>query len=318
MIKLSNGLMADISTLRLDVLKRFPRLEGIRLHPSMGSGCFLDPPGFPSYFLRMYEGREASGYGIQIGDAIYQVDGDHFDQRKGWSHTNWTKHGLPKERQDRLKLLYSPLAFDNPRVRQWVHELYRHLHHCYRLKGEKDTVIFPTQSTDFVKQGLFVAEPKFDKSVYFFEHLTEASQERLKAMQAELKAEAEANVAEKRKAFNDERAKLCTPDRHAAVLDIREFYPDYEPELDLIEDTKGLLPTNWWTVLAELPDPCPLGSGHPEHMRFVCQYCGRKSDGIPDPATGQVFNGAKDGNKEVYAGYAYHNAVATPTTADAS
>jgi hypothetical protein len=308
MIKLSNGLMADISTLKLDRLQRLPQLPGgMGVNTQMGSGCFLEPPGHPSYFMRSV-GGDCRAYVISIGDGVYIVDGETYNG--GWKDVNWVKYGAPKDRQERLNWLYSPLPVDHPRVRAWIEQLYRHQRNCYRIEGEKDFVVFPTQSHDFIKMGLFVPEPSGREAKLeggIFDHLSEETKERYRVTQAGLMAEAQETVKIKREAFNAERAKACTPDRHLAVLSVRKFYPEYQPELDLINAEQGARPADWWTVLATKPDPCPMA--HKPHMRFVCQYCGDKSDGTPGP-NGEVYNNAKDGNKEVYAGYVYHNEAA--------
>ena len=309
MIKLSNGLVADISNIRLDRLQKLPQLASGSVSYQMGSGCFLEPPGHPSYFMRSV-GRDCNAYVIQVGDVAFVVDGELYTNGK-LREVDWAKYGAPKTREERLNWLYSPLPIDHPRVRAWIQQLYQHQGNCYvpvepvdRFKSD-DIVIFPTQN--FTSMGLFVAEPPWgtrSQLPFFFEHVSKESRNKLLALEVELVAEANATVAAKRAAFEAKQAKLCTPDRHLAVRSVRKFYPDYQPELDLITTRTSERIGDWWTILAEKPVPCPLA--HEPHMRFTCQYCGDKSDGIPGP-DGKVYNGSKKGDKEVYAGFSYHN-----------
>ena len=68
------------------------------------------------------------------------------------------------------------------------------------------------------------------------------------------------------------------PENHAAVVTIRRYYPDYEPELDLIANPPAH-PGDWWERLAEKPTPetCPgkYGQKHPMGGTW-CQMCGWK------------------------------------------
>lgn len=305
MIKLTNGLIADVSTLRLDRLQKCPQISGVSPWKSMGSGCFLDPPGFPSYFMRGYENRNNSGYAIQIGDMAYCVDGELANQGKGWIKPNWKKLGIPEDRKERLKWLYQPLPFENERVQVWIMALYMHLRHCYvNPEGERQAdrlLIYPVQSTEYIKEGLFVASPGLEKSPFFFQHLSPKTQERALAMIADCMTEAEAQVARKRAALNERVGKLCTIDTHAAVVDVREVYPNFTGNQDFMDGKFGRTHAgDWYAVLAERPEPCPLGHLVPEkNLGFVCQYCGREDR--PE---------REEGDKRIGMHFCYHNEVA--------
>jgi hypothetical protein len=74
---------------------------------------------------------------------------------------------------------------------------------------------------------------------------------------------------------------LATPENHLAVQSIRKFYPEYEPELELILHPPTRIEGLWWELLAEAPAPeeCVDGHGwrHPINKTW-CQWCGWYAD----------------------------------------
>ncbi len=65
------------------------------------------------------------------------------------------------------------------------------------------------------------------------------------------------------------------PNEHGAVKYIREFYPEYEPDIELARRPPLFL--TWWETMAERPTPdtCPGESwaAHPVNGAW-CQVCG--------------------------------------------
>lgn len=191
-----------------------------------GCGCFLEPPGHPTYFVRpvytKYGNHPAKGPG-------YYIDG------KGTNSWDEVARLYGSEK-------YPKLPLDHPRTRLWIKCLYGHMQHCYRPSwapqeyGKPGTIIYPVQDWD-------------EKSA------------------AAVKANGVPKVED-----------------HAAVLEIRKFYPEYQPEQDLIDQppvsgcgSEG----SWWETESERPTPetCkPRYEGgsmsrHPINGTW-CQWCG--------------------------------------------
>ena len=86
---------------------------------SPGMGCFLDAPGFPSYYLQpVYDARGNTPRGAP-GAVLRGTDGAY--------HVVDTLRG----RDALLRSLYLPLPVDHPRVQAWIGEVARHMAHCY-------------------------------------------------------------------------------------------------------------------------------------------------------------------------------------------
>ena len=134
---------ADYSTLNMAVLEALPNFVGAgRISDQMGQGCFLDAPGFPSYFLRaVYNSRGdvpdsypqaviALPNGMQkiVQPSVNNTwrEGDTWD-------TVTARHAAV------LRSLWSPLPLDHPRVQAWIDYLYGYFRNCYidRAKGSR-------------------------------------------------------------------------------------------------------------------------------------------------------------------------------------
>jgi len=103
-----------------------------------GCGCFLEPPGHPSYFVRpvytQYGNHPSKGPG-------YFIDGKGTDS---WEEVA-KLYGTTK---------YPKLPLDHPRTRAWIKCLYGHFQHCYQPSwaplefGKPGTIIYPVQDWD--------------------------------------------------------------------------------------------------------------------------------------------------------------------------
>ncbi len=221
---------------------------------SMGSGCAGDAPGFPSYFVQRVYTRNgntpAKGPAAVIRfEGVYRVI-ERAD-----------KYPQAGEREALLRKLWQPLPLDHPRVRAWIESTYARMRHCYAEAdrpeyGKPGTLIYPLPD---YKLKHFHDDPRFN----------------------DVWREAEQTRIREENAFEENRARaIATPENHQAVRLIRSFYPEYQPDLDLIENPVAR-PGSWWETEAECPKPeeCrPRSCGpHPVNHSW-CQWCGWKAE----------------------------------------
>jgi hypothetical protein len=211
---------------------------------SEGCGCAGEPPGHPRYFVR----------------SIYTKSGNCPPYNKPQYYLNGTGFMDLKE----VDLLYGTNSFpklplDHPRTRGWIKGNYKHFNHCYYHPTEKEynrpmTVIYPVPN---YKLKSFVDDPRFSD---------------------EWREKEKASI----EAYNNDIFKMtkevAVPENHCAVVIIREYYPEYLWELDLIENPPKITET-WWERINEKPTPenCPgsksLRTKHPVNGSW-CQVCG--------------------------------------------
>lgn len=245
----------DYSTLNIDKLKKRPvyvPTGGNYVSKSQGNGCYLDAPGYPTYFTRCVYNRH--GNDPQRGPhMVITFEGVHYvvETAEDWKPgMDWDTHHA--RIQKRLHGLWVPLPLDHLRSRMWIEACYRHLHHCYiddskPERADDHIFIYPVPR---YKLELFMDDPRFP------------SKEEVDRKNAEIVGYWE---------------NLATPDNHAAVRGIRKFYPDYQPEQDLIEGKFKLPRADWWECDADQPTPenCPGKYGHKHPMsKNWCQFCG--------------------------------------------
>lgn len=191
----------DYSTINIDRLLRLPvsrRANSNKYHigNSMGQGCFMDAPGYPSYFLQ----------------SIYTPNGNNPSKGECTVIRHENEFYVVATMEDdsiekKLQWLWLPLPIDHPRVRAWIRYNYSYFARCY--------------------------EPATSRS----------------------------------------------PENHRAVRNIRKFYPDYEPEIELINTPPKAYGKegNWWETdaMQPAPDQCrPRSIGrHPINGNW-CQWCG--------------------------------------------
>ena len=240
----------DYSTIDTDRLARLPLYKKpptYDLQRDPGNGCYLDPPGYPTYFTRsvytQHGNSPARGPQLILLGRVVDPGTGGFDLA------------------DRLKKLYKPLPIDHPRVVAWITALYRYFHNCYRnpcAGGENEMLIYPVP---YHRLRSFVDDPRFSDNWREVEKISIALANR--------KLEAAAQP-------------VAIPENHMAVIRIREFYPDYEPDFYQISANSTPLPGDWWERLAENPGPdhCPglHGRKHPASGNW-CQMCGWREGG---------------------------------------
>lgn len=151
--------------------------------------------------------------------AVYTLGGNSLEYEKAPQYFFDNKWFTELEDVDKY---FKPLPLNHPAVRAWIKDLHRHLNSCYD---------HPTQK-EYGDRRKIVIFP-----VPYYELMgTEAEN----------------------KAVIEERAAIATPENHSAVRSIREHYPQYQPEADLIAgkfETEG----HWYETLLERPtaENCP-------------------------------------------------------------
>jgi len=255
----------DFSTINIEtVLKKFPAYKlppTYRLQRGTGNGCFGDPPGYPTYFTKaVYNSvgncpHNAPQYVIQYNGVLYAVVGKDLPYEK-WSAV--------------YRRLYTSFPVEHPRVRLWINQTYRHFHGCYYNAGKPGsdkTIIWPVPD---YKLKTFMDDSRFSD---------------------DWRKKERAAVEQENAEITEYARKICTPENHEAVRRIREIYPAYTPELDLIENPPKENIPNWWETEEHAPanaDECteqlkarygdPWQWKHPVNGSW-CQWCGQKKEG---------------------------------------
>lgn len=244
----------DLSTINLNELHKLPvyvKPPSYDIDRSMGSCCAGDPPGYPSYFLQhvytKHGNSPVKGATMLIQGRIVETADQSYEKL------------VPK-----LRKLWNPLPYNHPRVRAWIVERYRHLKNCYmhldyvNKSGEMETL---TMYSEHFRMKTFHDDPRF------------SDEWRVKAQ-----AEVEAWNTEMRSKWEA----IAKPGNHMAYLIIRSFYPEHEPDVELIENAPECSEGDWWEVYDHKPSPeeCPgtarwgrSGRPHPVNNSW-CQMCG--------------------------------------------
>lgn len=245
----------DTSTINQEELEKLPLWatspHASRYHlaePPGGMGCFMDPPGYPSYFLRgVYTPNGNTPW--RNGVAITVLLGHVVE----WVQTH---HKDDEERALLLEHLYLPLPEEHERVQLWIAKVYAYWHHQYvdDSKGEKkehisELVSYPVPAWQLANiKAKYDARTKLDIRTWPRWQRKEylASEARSRALEIG--------------AYKDAAARLATPDNHAAVRRIRRWYPGHVARPDFIGTAPATGPqADWWERYAHLPAPeeCP-------------------------------------------------------------
>jgi len=245
----------DWSTINMKQLRRlreYPIPPTYFLQEDPGNGCVGDPPGFPTYFTRSIYTKYGNSPPCHLPQMVIRTqDFRCYVVDSGWKgHSSWDeKYGKFKKLMRRL---WKPLPLDHPRTRGWIVGKYKHLNHCYNGYGD-DTVFWPVPGW---------------KLKHFHDDERFSDEWRTKAREV---------VSVANKEIVEEARRLATPENHSAVRSIRSFYPEYEPEINLIENPPKHHGGNWWETEAKCPSPeeCnPRSMGpHPINGSW-CQWCG--------------------------------------------
>ena len=240
-----------INKKKLSLLPLYKKPPSYQLQPDPGNGCYLDPPGYPTYFTQSVYTKQG---GTPPRGATLILMGRVVESQSDWkSSMDWDK--LSKVRANKLRKLWNPLPLDHPRTIAWIKAVYSHLRNCYHNKdasSEDSTLIYPIPKYEL---KTFVDDERFSDEWRIKERAT--------IDQANTEAIAQA-------------LKIAIPENHLAVRSIHKFYPEYEPDLELIKNPPTFTPTGW-ERFSKCPTPktCPGGMGnkHPLNGSW-CQVYG--------------------------------------------
>lgn len=226
-----------------------------------GSGCFGDPPDFPTYF-----------YGV-VTDLRRRPDnrGSMSLDYAASAEASWVSDETKQQAKQLIADWYATgrLPETHERVQLWQAHTYQHFASCYAHPTEPDeskrpgsrlTVIYPVPS---YKLRLFVDDPRFSDE-------WSAIIEQARAID-----QANAEIIEQARA-------IATPDNHQAVVAIRRFYPEHEPRLDWIASPPKLLQADWWQTCATRP-------ATNEECKRTCRNGIRADHGQVDASEGKLF-----------------------------
>lgn len=261
----------DFSTINITALQRlktYTMPPTYRLQDGSGNGCSGDAPGFPAYFTRSVYTQNGNNprkgpEEVIIYNGVLYVTKSSDDWRGGdWDAVN-------ARYQARLMAIWNPLPIDSPRVRAWIESTYRHFKHCYAdverpEYGKPGTLIYPVP--DYKLKAIVGQQYSGETGKYSQQYL-DAANEAVRIF----------NDGERTRA-----AAIAVPENHQAVRVIRRFYPEYQPEMDLISAPPQTM-TQWWETDAEQPTPetcAPRSCGpHPVNGSW-CQWCGWKAGAV--------------------------------------
>jgi len=240
---------------------------GCRASDHYGSRCYLDAPGYPSYFVRhVYsasgnEPRSGSTV-ILMGREIEAVDTPY----------------NPDARAELYRAIYRPLPFEHARVQAWIAKTFQHFRRCYRdakpdKYGRPGMLIYPYSDHDRALQVIDAhildkpEDPRWSDTY-----------------RAELMAKRAAVIdAEETRA-----AAIAIPENYLAVRAVREIYPDQAPAALMARYVTGdkYGPGDWWEREAARPaspEACRPYEGYvvPGHRAGWCQYCGYVTESTP-------------------------------------
>lgn len=104
---------------------------GLRLSDSLGAACFMDAPGFPSYFIRSVYTRKGDSPDkgpaevLDLGDlGCYVVESADWQLGDTWENRQAEKLAL-------FLSIWSPLPLDHPRTQAWLYSCYAYFGRCW-------------------------------------------------------------------------------------------------------------------------------------------------------------------------------------------
>lgn len=251
----------DYSTINIERLKRlrvYTLPPTYQLQRDCGNGCYGDPPGYPSYFTRSVYTQFGNSPPRSPQMVIRYEGRNYVVQDRDYSHADY---------EGELKALYLPLSLDHLRTRLWIIGTYRHLHNCY-------------DDPDHEEYGrprlmCYSLDEYFRKYRMAYRDLPSWSDSDRRQHREE--------IDDYNRSLGARYAQLKEPDNHQAVRAIREHYPDYRPEQDLIDNPPQFQVGMWWETETRRPAAadCAMvqrwGNKHPFNGTW-CQFCGRYYD----------------------------------------
>lgn len=202
----------DYSTIDLEVLRSLPvykRAPTYRIDNSPGAACYGDPPGYPTYFLRyvwtpygnhprggavlvISDPERIGAYGEPVQYAVVKGYDDYLN--------DWTKKPI-------FRKLWKPVPMDSLRFKLWERGRYIHFSSCIHDESVGKINGYARCGVDF-RVSVFAVR----------EYETYANYEGN-----------EQTALVRKKLYCDAKQHL---QNHAAVYDIREFYPEYQVNVE--------------------------------------------------------------------------------------
>ena len=112
---MSKPLPSTINQVELEKLPLFDCPPGQHADRNMGSGCFMDPPGYPTYFIQNVY-TESGNYPSRGATAV--IFGRVIDVAEWAKGDTWD--GRIAKHDKLMRRLYVPPAIDHPRVQAWA------------------------------------------------------------------------------------------------------------------------------------------------------------------------------------------------------
>lgn len=250
----------------LNKLPTYEKPHSYHISNQLGAGCFLDPPGYPTYFIQSIytmHGNEPN-YGPT---AIIQ---GHVIEYAWATDETWeSRRSAHKKLMDKL---YIKPPLNHPRTQEWIRSLYTHFHNCYvddslgdnAKKHADKLIIYPVPSYELESYNI---------SKYRKEYKIK-----------ELRNKRRDAIATKNDIIISRVKEIAIPKNHAAHRHVIEFYPNAKPRTSLIRtSTKNSY--TWYETLSRKPSPeeCPgehrWGTGHTHPVNTTwCQVCGWRKE----------------------------------------
>ncbi len=126
--------MISFETIDLVRLKHLPTYKlpaTYHLQQDSGNGCFMDPPGYPTYFTRSVYTQHGNNppngpNQVILFEGAYYVTASS----KDWvGCAGWDAYDARIIK--RMRALYKPLPLDHPRVQAWIQAEFAYFHNCY-------------------------------------------------------------------------------------------------------------------------------------------------------------------------------------------
>jgi len=139
--------LTDFGTINRNVLRTLPRYippKNRDISKHMGCGCFLDAPGYPTYFLRSIYNR--AGNDPRTGPTqVIDYEGKYYVTQH---NDDWAKYGdrdgVHGAHTRLMRRLWNPLIPDHARVYAWMTCVAGYFKNCY---------LDPTLDADKVKHA---------------------------------------------------------------------------------------------------------------------------------------------------------------------
>lgn len=278
----------DWSTINIIRLGRLPKYKlppTYHVSDSMGAGCFLDPPGYPTYFLRSVYTQHGNTPPNSAQEVISRNNtlyiarhSNDWEGNKSWDDVNGKHDKL-------MRQLWQPLPMQHERTQLWIAYLKGYFKNCFvdprkeeGLRNNASELHIGAWSPEEVRQlaDILDLENLPDTAWACLKNLRE---DPAKDISLYTDIELYAQMSYLKLALD---VHILT-DR--ATLYIQRFYPEYK-YTELPADYPGER-GNWWETEAEQPkteEECNTTQrNHGETWRHPvnrswCQWCGRRAE----------------------------------------